>query len=112
MRLLWLALGFAPYVALAGYDGWLHEKARVVPRVEQVLHALLALTLIAFVVFVVRAQTFWALVSLGGFSVALLADEFGYHAHLARHERRIHWLADSALLCFVLWWLWLDGIFG
>ncbi|MEO8670884.1 MAG: hypothetical protein ABI411_06190 [Tahibacter sp.] len=110
MRLLWLALSFVPYAALAGYDGWLHEKARVVPRVEKILHAGLALSLIAFLVLVVRGQTTAALIVLGAFLIFLMTDEFGYHAPLARHEKHIHWLADAALASFVLCWLWIDGV--
>jgi hypothetical protein len=112
VRLLWLSLAFAPYAALAGYDGWLHEKARVVPRIEQTLHAGLAIALIAFVVLVMRAQTLPALIAFGLFTTILLFDELGFHAPLARHERRIHWLADTALVGFVLFWLWLDGAIG
>lgn len=112
MRLLWLAAGFLPYVALAGYDGWLHEKSRVVPRVEQLLHAGLALALVVFVVLVVRAQVTAALMALGIFGLLLAADELGYHAALAPRERRIHWLADAALAGFVLFWLRVDGVFG
>lgn len=112
MRLLWLALAFAPYATLAGYDGWLHEKARSVPRVEQALHAGLAIALIAFGVFVVRAQTLPALIALGLFAIILLFDELGFHAPLAWRERRVHWLADTALAGFVFFWLWLDGAIG
>jgi hypothetical protein len=112
MRLLSLALALTPYAALAGYDGWLHEKARVVPRIEQALHAGLALSLIAFVTLVVRAQSNAAFIALGVFAILLLADEFGYHAPLESRERRIHWLADAALAGFVVFWCWLDGVFG
>lgn len=112
MRLLWLALAFSPYFALACYDGWLHEKARVVPRVEKVLHAGLFVSLIAFMALVVRARTAAALVAFGIFVVLILIDELGYHAAIAPHERRVHWLADTALAGFVLFWLGLDGVLG
>ena len=112
MRVLALAVGLAPYALLAGYDGWLHEKARVVPRFEQALHAGLAVTLIAFVVLVFRGATVPALAALAAFTVLLLSDEFGFHAQVARHERRIHWLADAALAGFVVYWLRLDDVIG
>lgn len=112
MRLVWLALAFAPYLALAAYDGWLHEKARVVPRVEKVLHAGLFFSLAAFVILVARARTSAALAVLAVFLVFLVIDELGYHATLARTERRIHWTADAFLAGFVAFWLWLDGIPG
>lgn len=112
MRLLWLALGFLPYAALAGYDGWLHEKARVVPRIEQALHAALALSMLLFVVLVIRGEVVAGMVAIAGFAVVLLIDELGFHAMLDRRERRIHWFADAALLGFVVWWLYIDGIIG
>lgn len=112
MRLAWLALAFLPYFSLAAYDGWLHEKARVVPRVEQWLHAGLFVFLVAFIVFVARASTPAALTAFAIFAVILLIDELGYHAQLARHERRIHWLADAALGGFVVFWLCFDGVIG
>lgn len=112
MRLFLLALGFAPYAALAGYDGWLHEKARRVPRVEQALHAVLAVAMLAFVVLVIRAEIVAGLVVFAVFAVVLLIDELGFHAELDRRERRIHWSADAALLGFVCWWLWVDGVIG
>jgi len=110
MRVLWLALAFSPYFALACYDGWLHERARVVPRVEKALHAGLFVSLIAFMVLVVRARTAAALVTFGVFVVLILIDELGYHAPIALRERRVHWLADAALAGFVVFWLGLDGI--
>jgi dipeptide/tripeptide permease len=112
MRLFWLGLGFSPYLLVACYDGWLHEKARVVPRVEKVLHAGLFLSLIAFVFLVAREHTLAALTVLAVFITFLLIDELGYHAELARHERRVHWLADALLAGFVAFWLCFDGILG
>ena len=112
MRLAWLALAFLPYFSLAAYDGWLHEKARVVPRVEKWLHAGLFVFLVAFIFFVIRAHTRPALIAFAVFTAFLLIDELGYHAPLARHERHIHWLADAALGGFVLFWLWFDGVIG
>jgi hypothetical protein len=112
LRLILLALGFLPYLALAGYDGWLHEKARVVPRVEKWLHAGLFVALSVFIALVVRERTMAALAAFAAFVALLLIDELGYHADLARHERRIHWLADFALGAFVVYWLWFDGILG
>ena len=35
MRTLLLGLALLPYATLAAYDGWLHERARHVPRIKQ-----------------------------------------------------------------------------
>jgi len=71
LRVVWLGLALMPFAALAGFDGWLHEKARSVPRIEQVLHAISALSLIAFVVLVFRA--------LDAVAAAMFMDRFSYH---------------------------------
>jgi hypothetical protein len=111
-RLALLAAGFAPYALISGYDQWLHRHARRVPRLEQALHAGLALAMGAFLTLVARAETRAALAALALFAGLLLLDEFGYHGSIDRHERRVHWLADAALAGFVIGWLWLDGGFG
>jgi hypothetical protein len=109
-RLITLGLAFAPYASLAALDGWWHEKGRVVPKVEQGLHAALALLLIAFVTLVARAQATAALATFAVFVAVLLADEFGFHAAIARRERVLHWCADACLAGFVLFWLVYDGV--
>jgi len=110
MRFMTILIGFIPYAILAGYDCWLHGYARPVPRTEQVLHAGLALSLGIFLSLVIAAKTLAALFVLGVFTCLLLLDEFGFHAGIEVHERRIHWLADAALLGFVFFWLWIDGV--
>lgn len=109
-RLIVLGLAFAPYAGLAALDGWWHEKARVVPKIEQALHAALALLLVAFVTLVVRAQVTAALLCFAAFVGVLLTDEFGFHGHIARRERVLHWCADACLAGFVLFWLVYDGV--
>ena len=47
MRNIWLGIALVPYFALAGVDFWMHERGRRVPRVEQWVHAGLALTMIS-----------------------------------------------------------------
>jgi len=107
-RNLILAMAYAPYLGCAAWDGWLHERARRVPRIEQALHAGLAVAMIVFVwaVFTARAST--ALVALGTFVVMHLWDAFGYHAGIAPRERRVHAYANVALIAFVAVWLLLD----
>jgi len=106
VRTILLSLSFLPYLTLAGIDGWLHERSRRVPRIEQALHAGAAISLIAFAVGVFSARTALASIALGIFAVLAAADEFGFHGHLAARERRIHFAAYAALLVFVFAWQW------
>jgi hydrogenase/urease accessory protein HupE len=110
MRYFIIFIGFVPYAILASYDFWLHGRARQVPLIEQIIHAGLALALGVFLSLVAAAKTVAALSVLGVFTILLSFDEFGFHAKISAHERHVHWLADTALLGFVLYWLWLDGV--
>ena len=91
----------SPYLALAGYDGWLHEKARQVPRVEKILHALLALSGVVMVcaLFVGRPGVAW--IALAVFATATAYDETGFHGPLDARERRLHFAAYACLAAFV-----------
>lgn len=104
LRVVWLGLALVPYAALAAFDGWLHEKSRRVPRVEQWLHAIAALSLAAFVVFVFSARNTAATILLAVFIGAASLDEFGFHRHLDRRERRVHFASYSALAVFIVAW--------
>lgn len=90
-----------PYLALAAWDGWLHEKARRVPRVEQALHGAIALGVIGVCVgvFADRPALVWPALAL--FTLAGAADEFGYHAPLPVRERRLHHAAYACFAGFV-----------
>ena len=48
-RVILLGAALAPYLALVSVDAWMHEKARRVPRLEQLFHAAAALLFIGFV---------------------------------------------------------------
>jgi hypothetical protein len=91
----------APYVALAGYDGWLHEKARRVPAPEKILHALLAVSGVALVSALFVGRSLVALPALLVFAIASAIDEFGFHGLLAAHERRLHFAAYACFAGFV-----------
>jgi len=106
MRTLWLTLAVLPYLALAGFDAWMHERSRQVPRVEKWLHASLALSLIVFMAAAFRSQASVAFAALSVFVPVAAADEFGFHGQLARRERRVHFASYAALGVFVLVWLW------
>jgi hypothetical protein len=90
-----------PYLALSAYDGWLHEKARKVPRAEQALHATLFVSAAALIFGVFTARPWFALVGLVGFAPAACADEFGFHGMLERRERRLHHVAYACFAGFV-----------
>jgi hypothetical protein len=109
-RLALLAAALAPYLALVGVDAWMHERARRVPRVEQVFHAIAALLFLGFIAAVFSAATTLALILLGAFAVCAACDELGFHRHLAVRERRIHFLAYAALAVFLGTWAWIEVI--
>lgn len=96
-----LTLGFLPYLVLSGYDGWLHEKARRVPRTEQALHALLFACVVALMVGLFRqhAQLAWSAIAV--FAAAALADELSFHGHLHQRERRLHHVAYAFFAGFL-----------
>jgi hypothetical protein len=104
IRLVLLAAALVPYAALAGFDAWMHERDRRVPRLEQVLHGAAALTFLAFLFGVFRHHTLLALVSLCLFAAVSAWDELGFHGGLAARERRVHFAAYGALGLFVAVW--------
>src|SRR5687768_10718423 len=67
MRNLWLGLALVPYLALAGVDAWMHERGRRVSRVEQWLHAGLAITMAVFLTAVFAGRPAVAFAALGAF---------------------------------------------
>lgn len=103
-RMLLLGAALAPYVTLAGIDAWMHERARRVPQLEQVLHYAAALLFVGFVVAVFRDASRLALALFASFAVVAAWDEFGFHRHLDRRERRVHLVAYLALALFVGVW--------
>lgn len=109
-RMFWLSVALLPYLLVAGWDAYLHERVRKVPTVEKWVHALLAVLLLAFVSAVFTARTQLALVLLAAFALVAVWDAFGFHALLSRHERRVHAVANSLLLGFIVFWIWFDGV--
>ena len=97
-----LFASLVPYLALSAYDGWLHEKARRVPRFEQVLHALLALSAIAIIFGIFTGRPWLSLPGLAVFAPAAIADEAGFHGPLERRERRLHHVAYASFAGFLL----------
>jgi hypothetical protein len=104
-RIVSLGIGVLPYLGTAAIDAWMHERARKVPRIEQLLHAALAITFSAFLILVFLQRNVAALVWLAVFLACLVFDELGYHHGLAHNERRVHVISWAALLLFILVWL-------
>jgi len=105
-RLIWLGIAALPYLALAGVDAWLHERARKVPTLERAIHYVSAVALIGFIAGALRGQRSLAVPSLVAFVVLLAFDEIGFHARIARSERRLHFAAYGALAVFIAVWQW------
>lgn len=104
-RMILLGAALVPYVALAGVDAWMHERARRVPRIEQVLHYTAAVAFMGFGIAAFRDSTRIALPLLAVFAVVTAWDELGYHRHLDRRERRVHFATFAALALFVSVWI-------
>lgn len=106
MRNIWLGIALVPYLAVAGVDFWMHERGRRVPRVEQWVHAGLALTMATFLTAVFTARSPLALAALAVFVALLAWDELSFHKAIATSERRVHAMSWTALAGFVAtWWL-------
>ena len=105
-----LFASLVPYLALSAYDGWLHEKARRVPRVEQLLHAALALSAIAIIAGLFTHRAWLAVPALAVFAPAAIADEWGFHGPLERRERRLHHVAYASFAGFLLVAAWLGAL--
>jgi hypothetical protein len=105
-RLIWLGLAALPYLALAGVDAWMHERARKVPALERAIHYVSAVALIGFIAGALRGQRSLAVSSLAVFVALLAFDEVGFHARIARSERRLHFAAYGALAFLIVVWQW------
>ena len=102
----WVLVAAAPYLAIAGYDFWLHETDRTVPRVEGWLHAGIAVGVTAFLTAAALGYNLLAAVSLLILLVAAVVDEVRFHADLAAHEKRLHYVGGLALAFCIGIWLW------
>jgi hypothetical protein len=109
MRNIWLGLALVPYLAAVGIDAWMHERSRVVPRVEQWVHAGLAFAMAVFLCSVFAARPVPATAALAVFAVLLAVDETAFHKPIAVAERRVHATSWVALAGFVAAWRWIDA---
>lgn len=102
-RVMLLGAALAPYLALVSVDAWMHERARRVPRAEQLFHLAAALLFGGFLV-AVFLESALALPALAGFVTCAAVDEFGFHRQLSAAERRVHFVSYAALTLFVVAW--------
>lgn len=108
-RMALLGAALVPYIAMVSVDAWMHERARRVPRLEQVFHAAAAVLFLGFMIAVFRSTTTLALSLFAVFALCAACDELGFHRHLAARERRVHFMAYAALGVFLGVWLWTEA---
>lgn len=104
MKQLFLGVALAPYLTLAGIDMWMHDRARRVPRLEQAVHAGLAVTMIAFLAGVFGDRIAVAVPALIAFLALLVGDELGFHRGIDPRERWVHVASWLALGGFIVVW--------
>lgn len=103
---LWVLPAAVPYLLIAGYDFWLHETDRQVPRAEGRFHATI---ITGVLVFLTSAALGWdaiATVALAVLIVAAVIDEVRFHSNLDAHEKRLHHFGGLALSFCIGVWLW------
>jgi hypothetical protein len=99
-----LAAALTPYLGLALYDGYLHDRARRVPKLEQFAHGILGISMAIFLWAVFSRQTAVASIALAIFIFVYSIDEFVFHSGIAKHERAVHAASMLTLTLFVLTW--------
>jgi len=104
---IWVLIAAVPYIAVAGYDFWLHENDRQVPRVEGVCHAIVITSVLSFLALAVLGKNVAASVVLVILLIAAAIDEFQFHGDLDAHEKRLHLLGGGALAFCIGVWLWM-----
>src|SRR5260221_10722872 len=87
MRNVWLGLALLPYLAAAGADAWMHERARRVPRLEQWAHAGLATGMTVFLAAVFGRRADGGVGARAAFSAPLAGDEPAFPGGLSRGGR-------------------------
>lgn len=99
-----LLLALAPYAGCILVDGWMHERARRVPRLERALHLTAAVAVVAFLAGVFRGSDVLAWIGLGVLLPVAAWDEIGWHGTIAQRERVLHFVSYAALGAFVIAW--------
>lgn len=102
----WVLPAAVPYIAVAGYDFYLHGTERQVPAVERLFHALIITSVVLFLVLASIGQNFAAGIVLVVLLGAAAIDELKFHGSLEPHERRLHFVGGAALAFCIGVWLW------
>ena len=97
-----LLAALLPYLVLALYDGWLHQKARRVPVFEQILHGAIGVALGVLLFGLFTGHPSVVQPALTVFALGALWDELGYHGRLAVQERRLHHVAYACFAGFAV----------
>lgn len=97
-----LFFSLVPYLCLAAYDSFLHERARRVPLAEQAFHGVLFISLACLSAGLFFDRPRFALLALIAFVFAALGDEIGFHRPLPRRERWLHFAAYGCFAGFVV----------
>ena len=103
---LTVLLAAVPYLAIAGYDFWLHETDREVPRTESLFHAAVAGGVAVFLVAATVGRNSIAAAALVILLIAAAVDELKFHKNLDAREKRLHWVGGVALAGCIGVWLW------
>ena len=96
-----LVVSMVPYLGLALYDSWLHERARRVPMAEQVFHGMAFVSVVSLMAGLFLNHPRFVVPAIAGFGLATLADELGFHRGLPRRERRLHFAAYACFAGFI-----------
>lgn len=102
----WVLPAAIPYLGIAGYDFWLHETDRQVPRIESYFHAGIAIGVVCFLTMATLGHNVIAAVALVVLLVAAVVDELCFHQHLDIREKRLHHVGGLGLAFCIGVWLW------
>ena len=96
-----LFFSLVPYVSVALYDSWLHERSRQVPLAEQGFHAATSLALGVLMFGLFFDHPALLIPAIAGFGLTSCIDELGFHGGLPWRERRLHFVAYTCFAGFV-----------
>jgi hypothetical protein len=106
VRPLLLSVLILPFIALAIRDGRMHGNLRQVPRLERVLHGLLAVSILGLVLGVFGKHEALTLCGLSLFALVGGLDEFVYHRGIPAEETDTHAKEHLLLMLFLAVGLW------
>lgn len=102
----WILVAAVPYLVIAGYDFCLHESDRNVPRLEAQFHAVIIVSVAAFLISATLGWNRAAAIALLVLIPAAAVDELRFHKNLNTGEKRVHVLGGLALMFCIGVWFW------